>query len=105
MRKFNAFRSKLHQESPRRTKSSITTTLKTNSRSDNTTPTQPIHISAPIINYREKVVINNKDQCNENPNEEQTTLIENDDIEEQITVSEEPEDMSDESDHIDDQVD
>jgi hypothetical protein len=99
MRSFNPFRSKHQHESSHR----ITTSLKTNSTSNYTTP---INISAPIINCSDKVVINDKDQSNENPNQEQTIIIENDNIEEQITMlEEEPKDMSDDNDHIDDQVD
>lgn len=118
MRKFNPFRSKKHHESGNRTKT--TSTLKTNSRSfttvntANSTPIEPRNISAPIqhrnisspiINCSDKVVINDKDQRNEISNEEQTTIIENDNLEEQISILEEPEKMSDEYNHIDDQVD
>ena len=114
MRKFNAFRSKLHNESSHRPKTTTTTTitaLKTNNKSNtiidtnHTTPTQPITISAPIINRCDKVVIDDKDQSDENLNEEQTSTIEDNNIEEQITLSEEPEKMSDKYNHTDDQVD
>ncbi|CAF1047421.1 unnamed protein product [Adineta steineri] len=105
MHKLNLFRSKLHHESSRRTKSlrpdsEYYTSINTNK----TTPTQPITISAPIINRSDKVAINDKDQSDEYSNEEQIPSIENDNIEEQISLSEEAEKMSGEyNNHIDDQ--
>ncbi|CAF1120218.1 unnamed protein product [Adineta steineri] len=105
MHKLNLFRSKLHHESSRRTKSlrpdsEYYTSINTNK----TTPTQPITISAPIINRSDKVAINDKDQSDEYSNEEQISSIENDNIEEQISLSEEAEKMSGEyNNHIDDQ--
>ncbi len=110
MRKFNPFRSKVHRDSSQRTKTT-TTTLKNNSRpftitnTNNTTSNQPISISPPIINYSDKVVINDKDQPDENSDEEQIEIIETDNIEEQIAILQEPEKMSDEYEHTDDQVD
>jgi hypothetical protein len=101
----------MHRDSSHRTKTTTTTTLKPNTRSSTTeysnysTPTQPIRISAPIINRSDEIVINDKDQPNENSNEEQTANIENDNIEEQISILEESEKMSDEYNHTDDQVD
>lgn len=109
MRKFNLFRSKLHNQSSHRTKT--TAVLETHTKpytiiSNNiTTPTQPITISAPIINRNDHVVIDDKDQPDENPNEEQASSIEDDNSEEEIALSEEPEKMSDEYHHTDDQVD
>jgi len=111
MRKFNPFRTKSHHESSHRTKTS--TSLRNNSKShtsvntNSSTPTQNFHISSPIINSSDNVVIKDKDQPNEDPNEEQTALIEDDDddIERQITILEEPGKMSDEYNHTDDQVD
>ena len=50
-------------------------------------------------------MINDKDQLDENSNEEQTPIIESDNIEEQIAILEEPEKMSDEYNCTDDQVD
>jgi len=108
MRKFNPFRTKTH-ESSHRTRTS--TTLRNNSKSytsgntNSSIPTQAFYISSPIINSSDNDVINDRDQLNENPNEEQTPIIENDNIERQISILEEPEKMSDEYNHTDDQVD
>ncbi|CAF3107258.1 unnamed protein product [Rotaria socialis] len=113
MRKFNAFRLKLHRDSSHRAQSTTatTSTLIPHPRSstivntNHTTPTQPITISAPIIHSHEKVVINCKYHPNETYNEEQAAIIVNDNKEKQIVMSEESEKLSDEFNHIDDQVD
>lgn len=111
MHKFNPFRLKLHHHSSQRTKAATPTILQFNSRPytqakiDHTEPIQPINISAPIINHNEKVVINDKDPFNENSNEKQAAIIANNNIEEQIVVSEESEKMSDVYHHADHQVD
>jgi hypothetical protein len=110
MHKFSPFRSTRHHKSPDQT-TTTTTTLKPNSKSEiitNTNPTPPtqsINISAPIINCSYTVVINDKDQSNENLNEKQTASIENDNIKAQIFISGKTELMSGEYEHIDNQVD
>lgn len=87
MHKLNPFRSKRHQESSHRNKTTS---------SNRTDSNQSLQISAPIINCHDKIII---------PDEEQTTSIENEDLEEQISVSEETETMSARYEHEDDQVD
>jgi hypothetical protein len=110
MRKFNPFRSKSHRV-PTTRETKTTSSLKNVSRPYSTVninptiPIQPITISAPIINSNDKVVIVDKEQSDETSDEEQTTIIEDDDAKEQLVVSEEPENMSDEFNHTDDQVD
>jgi hypothetical protein len=111
MRKFNPFRSKMHHEPAHQPK--ITTSRFTahggfpaTVNADRTvSSTPPITISAPIINSADKVIIIDKDQPEENPNEEQTSVIDNDNIDEQTVLSEETETLSGEYTHLDDQVD
>lgn len=111
MRKFNPFRHKLHHDSSHRVKTTSETPIANTRTStivntDHTTPTQPITISAPIMHRSEKVVINSKYHPNENYNEEQAAITENDNIEEQIVMSKEPEKVSfNEYNQSDDQVD
>ena len=90
MHRLNPFRSKLHQESSHRNKTIG------RSKSSRTDSNQSLQISAPIISCNDKIII---------PDEEQTTSIENEDLEEQISVSEETETMSARYEHEDDQVD
>lgn len=91
MHKFNPFRSKLHSESSQRNK--IRGRSNTVGNISQTIFEPPINISAPIIH-------------DPNPNEEQTTNLEYEDItEEQISTSEETEVMSARYEHRDDQVD
>lgn len=114
MHTFNRLRSKLHHESSqpsRTTPASLSTKLTTHfvpsasANSANTTPTQSISISAPIINSNDKVIIIDKDQTNKSRNEEQISVVDDDNIEEQLISSEETEKMSGECTHLDDQVD
>ena len=102
MHKQGLFRSLRRRESSDQAKTTSTRKLqlKTNSENVLTTPTSSIQISPPIINSNWKVVITDKDQSNENPNEEQTTHIE-----EQILRSEKAERMSGEYEHIYHEVD
>ncbi|CAF1167287.1 unnamed protein product [Adineta ricciae] len=112
MHTFNRLRSKIHHESShpsRTTPASLSTKLTTHfipsatADSANTTPTQSISISAPIINSKDKVIIIDKDQTNKSRNEEQISVVDDDNIEEQLISSEETEKMSGECTHLDDQ--
>ncbi|UJR25177.1 hypothetical protein I4U23_006532 [Adineta vaga] len=119
MHAFNRLRSKIHHDSHHQTKTTSSlspppvTTRKFTTHSDpstsvntnNTTPTQSISISAPIIDCRDKVIIIDKDQSNESPNEEQISVVDDDNIDVQIISSEKTEKMSGECTHRDDQVD
>ncbi len=85
MHKFSPFRSKRHRESSDQTKTTSTTSVS----------------SINIISSSYKVVINNNDQSNENPNEEQIGNIE----EQLFRLEKNTEQMSGEYEYIDDQVD